>query len=98
MSTSFIFTQLLLPPNIVDLHLRASTDLVPADLDSSLMISVCIKHTYCPAAIGQLLNHHDLVIISQQPRVKTRGIAASGYARPPSADNFIYGLKPVELR
>lgn len=35
---------------------------------------------------------------SKQPRVKTRGIAASGYARPTSSDNFIYGLTPVELR
>ncbi len=35
---------------------------------------------------------------SKQPRVKTRGIAASGYTRPTSSDNFIYGLKPVELR
>jgi len=36
--------------------------------------------------------------LSKQPRVKTRGIAASGYTRPTSSDNFIYGLKPVELR
>jgi uncharacterized FAD-dependent dehydrogenase len=35
---------------------------------------------------------------SKQPRVYTRGIAASGYACPPKADNFIYGLTPVELR
>jgi len=35
---------------------------------------------------------------SKQPRVKTRGIATSGYTRPTSSDNFIYGLKPVELR
>jgi len=35
---------------------------------------------------------------SKQPRIKIRGIAASGYARPTSSDNFIYGLKPVELR
>jgi len=37
-------------------------------------------------------------VSSKQPRVKTRGIAASGYTRPTSSDNFIYGLKPVELR
>jgi len=36
--------------------------------------------------------------LSKQPRVKTRGIDASGYTRPTSSDNFIYGLKPVELR
>ena len=35
---------------------------------------------------------------SKQPRVKTRGIAASGYARPTTSDNFIYGFTPVELR
>ncbi len=35
---------------------------------------------------------------SKQPRVKTRGIAASGYACPTSSDNFIYGFTPVELR
>jgi len=29
---------------------------------------------------------------------KTRGIAAPGYARPTASDNFIYGLKSVELR
>jgi len=36
--------------------------------------------------------------LSKQPRIKIRGIAASGYARPTSSDNFIYGLRPVELQ
>ena len=38
------------------------------------------------------------VMIGKQLRVKARGIAGSGFACPPLAGNFIYGLKPVELR